>query len=82
MKKRLSVGVIMLLCISMLAGCTVGGTKTKDFSNTDGISYVMIYNPNIYDELEEVNDDLNTGDFGTYVEAIINKADGLEEKEL
>lgn len=81
MKKRLSVGVIMLLCISMLAGCTVGGTKTKDFSNTDGISYVMIYNPNIYDELEEVNDDLNTGDFGTYVEAIINKADGLEEKE-
>lgn len=81
MKKLLSMCVALMLCIAMLSGCAGGGTTVKDFSNTEGVSYVMIYNPNIYDELEEVNDNLNTGDFGAYVEAVINKADGLEEKE-
>ncbi len=57
-------------------------TLAKSFSEADGISYVMIYNPNIYDETETFNDKLNTGDFGDYIEAVVNKADGLEMPEL
>ena len=53
--------------------------KVRDFSNTDDISYVMIYNPKLYDENKTKNEMLNTGDFADYVEAVISKADGLEE---
>jgi len=46
--------------------------------SNDEISYVMIYNPNIYDEYKSYNELLNTGDFAPYVEAVVNRADGIE----
>ncbi len=116
MKKALSIFLALILCISVITGCsdkqvdiagpdgnlepkvTQNGETDKNtkpaepnngkielaesFSDADDISYVMIYNPYIYDEYYENNVKKNTGDFSRYVEAVINKADGLEETEL
>lgn len=51
-----------------------------DVLESDDLSYVMIYNPNIYDELSYANSDmLSTGKFGTQIDAESNRADDLEE---
>jgi len=81
MKKFLSIGLALLFCVSILSGCMGRKTKEVGFNNSDNLSYVMIYNPNIYDELEEVNERLNTGNFGEYVEAIISRGDLTENIE-
>lgn len=52
---------------------------SDELLSDDEISYVMIYNPNIYDELAEVNDTLYTGEIADYVEAVMSKADGLAQ---
>ncbi len=85
MKKILSTMLAALLCLSLLAGC--GGKKETaepdNFFKTDKeISYVMIYNPNIFDQLAFSNEDLTTGDLAAYVEAISQRADGLDDGTL
>ena len=53
--------------------------KTSDTLLTnDEISYVLIYNPYIYDENKTYNEKLNTGEIGDYVEAVVSRADGVE----
>lgn len=46
-------------------------------SNAGEIRYVMIYNPNIYDEKSKENVSLGTGEIEEYIEAEMQRADGL-----
>lgn len=45
----------------------------------DNVDYVMIYNPDIYDEKIEYNQSVNTGDFSKSVDININRADAFTE---
>lgn len=45
----------------------------------DEISYVLIYNPDIFDETRNYNENRNTGDIGEYVEAVVSRAEGIEK---
>lgn len=47
--------------------------------SNDEIQYVMIYNPNIFNETESFNELLNTGDIGSYIEAVSSRAGELSE---
>ncbi len=84
--KKLSKILVIVLCLSLLAGCS-GSNSSKNQTKGDAevqksaggeLSYVLIYNPNIYDETKSRNQKLNTGEFDKYVEAIVDRADGLE----
>lgn len=52
--------------------------KSDTLLSNEEIAYVMIYNPEVYDELVRYNELLNTGDISDYVEAVVHRADGLE----
>jgi len=83
----------LILCLALLAGCSAGGGSkqpvavdlSEQQANSDTLlsneemSYVLIYNPDLYDEYVSYNELLNTGDFASYVEAIIPRADGPAE---
>ena len=70
---------------------TSGSTYTKPeptpeipvgFFGTDAeISYVMIYNPNIYSEKLNYNATRSTGDISKSIEAVMSKGDGLETEQ-
>ncbi len=52
-------------------------TKLED----DDLSYVMIYNPKIYDENEKFDkSSLQSGEFGRQIDIDVDRADGLEEE--
>lgn len=93
MKQKTIKILSLILCLALLAGCSAGGGSNQpvavDLSeqqaNSDTLlsneemSYVLIYNPDLYDEYASYNELLNTGDFASYVEAIIPRADGPAE---
>ena len=60
---------------------TLDSTTNVIANAEDPVRYVMIYNPNIYDEMEQINEKLTTGDFSNFVEAAVIRADGLNEGE-
>ncbi len=91
MKKFFTTLTALILCIALLAGCgdssnSINNNNNNDYNKpaqvTDDLSYVLIYNPNIYNELIQYNPKLNTGELYEYVEAIVNRADGTEMTEL
>ncbi|MBE6704896.1 MAG: hypothetical protein E7583_06495 [Ruminococcaceae bacterium] len=43
------------------------------------ISYVMIYNPSLYNETASLNPELNTGSFANQIDPSMEKADGVVE---
>ena len=47
------------------------------FDGLNNVAYVMIYNPDVYDEQSDVNLDLNTGSFGSMIDISAVKADEL-----
>lgn len=86
MKKLLALLLSLLMCTTLISGCNKstpsGGTSVSGntLQSKEEISYVMIYNPEIYDEYNaNKNEKLTTGDFGDYVEAVISRADVLKE---
>lgn len=55
---------------------------TSPFTETDGkVSYVLIYNPHIYDESKYWNETLNTGSLGDQIDISMHRADELEPLE-
>ncbi len=85
MKKFLKLTAILLCICLILAGCGSSNSGDSDNNSPDSteapevtgdLSYVLIYNPEIYDENQYINAKLTTGDLNQYVEAIINRADG------
>ncbi|MBQ5397922.1 MAG: hypothetical protein IIU14_00620 [Ruminococcus sp.] len=55
--------------------------NSASFSDADDISYMMIYNPNIYDSKAEVhNDSKSTGDLSKWIDPNANRADGEKAK--
>ena len=67
------------------------GNDTKPQSNTNGdladsfdsasdVSYVMIYNPDIYDEKSKTNLTLTTGDLSKWIDTSVSRADGLDSE--
>ena len=52
----------------------------NSFDGRDDVSYVMIYNPNIYDELSENNATLSTGKLSQWIDTDVNRAEGLDEE--
>ena len=57
-------------------------TEAFDGTISGDISYVLIYNPNIYDEEDiTTNGRLSTGSFGSQINVDMFRADGLEEEE-
>ncbi|MBE7034209.1 MAG: hypothetical protein E7406_08300 [Ruminococcaceae bacterium] len=84
MKKFLSLLLSLLMCTTLISGCNKpassgSGVSDDTLFSEEEISYVMIYNPEIYDENIMVNARLNTGDFAESVEAMISRADGAKE---
>ncbi len=93
MKKIIAIMLAILICLPVFSGCSLLKLQEEaslslaerqaesDYLLTDEeeISYVMIYNPDIYDENVRYNPTLFTGEFDEYVEAVIQRADGLEE---
>lgn len=91
MKKTLLIFMCLIMCFSFFTGCGSSDTtktatqpvdpaaqaESDTLLSNEEIAYVMIYNPNIYDELQSRNPMLSTGDFDEYVEAVISRADGL-----
>ena len=94
MKKLTALILMFAMCFILLAGCgdSIGVSREASDERTlaekqrtsdtllsdDEISYVMIYNPDIYDEMESYNERRSTGEFGEYVEAVVNRADGMQ----
>ncbi|MBE7036165.1 MAG: hypothetical protein E7403_02595 [Ruminococcaceae bacterium] len=91
MKKLFATLLTLVMLLSLCTGCMVMMPERKvvkpdlkeEQKNSDTllseeeIAYVMIYNPEIYDEEDSYNELLTTGDFSDYVEAVISRADGL-----
>ena len=53
-------------------------TLANSFDGRDDISYVMIYNPNIYDEVDNTDETLKTGKLANWIDTDVNRADGLD----
>ena len=49
----------------------------KSFSDASDVSYVMVYNPDVYDEYNVVNSTLSTGKLSEWIDTSANRADGL-----
>lgn len=51
----------------------------SSFEGRSDISYVMIYNPAIYDETRSYNSTVSTGDFGRWLDAYSTRSGGLDD---
>ena len=95
-KRLLALLLALLLPVMSLAGCSKkvdqgdlsGGdiqqsavsSLPDNFEDADNVSYVLVYNPDLYDEYSEINNELATGDFDqNVVDTSAVRAGGLPD---
>ena len=80
----------ILTAAAMIAGLIAGPGKTAvsaseaaDSGTLNGVSFVLIYNPDIFDENDaarQVDSSRSTGDLASQIITGLNRADGLEKE--